>query len=150
MRRQAFAALEHYAGKCLNKAYGMSKHLLEAALKGVEEVLMDQSFSSLIQKKGTQRSLTALTEGIFLAVSAVSGQNPTAVQFTANLLKGQELPPIPRKAQKNTALAMRNQMALQEQQRNFRYGQKSNNHSNSQRKGFSQRKAGNGKPAAGK
>ena len=152
MRRRAFAALEHYAEKCLSKAYGMSKHLLEAALKGVEEILMEQSFSSMIQKEGTQRSLTALIGGIFLAVSAVSGQNPTAVQYTANLLKGQQLPPLLRTAQKNTALAMRNQMALQEQQQKFRNDKKSNNNNygSSQRKGFSQRKAGNGKPTAGK
>ena len=60
MRRQAFVGLEHYTGKCLSKAYGTTKHLLEAALQGVEEILMDQRFSILIQEKGVQRSLTAL------------------------------------------------------------------------------------------
>ena len=116
--------------KHLSKAYGVTKHLLEAALKGVEEVLMDQRFSSLIRGKGVQRTLAALIERIFLAVAGIFGQNPTAVQLTSNTLKGRELPINLRTAQRSSVLAMRSQIALQDHQRDFRYGQKPNNYSN--------------------
>ena len=92
MRRQALFGLEHYTGKHLSKARGATKYLLEAALKGVEEVLMDRRFNIIIRENGVQRSLTALIEGIFLAVAGLSGQNPIAVQFTSDALKELKLP----------------------------------------------------------